>query len=107
MEFEIVSQFGSTLRHQGSVTNLKLSHLILTGAFLPAIPISCNVLKDIALGYPNQDEAPDIGGVCAAIQGIATECGCPVPEEPTNCHMCAQPLKPEFYDLSKSIRAYQ
>jgi hypothetical protein len=76
----------------------KILDPVITGPILPGIRVTCKIVNDIANGLPSREEVPEIGGNCAAAQGIATECGCPKPKEASKCQMCSVPLDIKYYN---------
>lgn len=70
-----------------------------TSFFLPGVELSCGLLAEISMVWSTSN--PDHQAVCSVLQGIGTDCGCPLPEEPS-CEVCAVPLPQESYKTSIS-----
>lgn len=67
----------------------------LTALFLGDMQVSCGVLAELAQVW--SESLPQEAFVCKALQGVGTECGCAMPEQP-NCEICAHPVLQELLD---------
>lgn len=72
----------------------------LTALFLgDDIELSCGVLADLAQVW--SASWPEHASLCKALQGLGTQCGCTLPEEPS-CTMCSDPLPQEMLERTLS-----